>query len=73
MNKNIQRGLVLVGVLVASGASMAASTPPDLTPLSGAVDVSTVVVAILAIAATLAGLYLAMSGAKKVLGMIRGA
>lgn len=50
----------------------AASAGPDLSTLTGAVDLSTVGTAILAIAGTLALVYVAMRGAKLVLGMIRG-
>jgi hypothetical protein len=53
-------------------AQAAPSAGPDLSTLTGAVDLSTVGTAILAIAGTLALVYVAMRGAKLVLGMIRG-
>lgn len=70
MNKQIQRGLVLVGAITASAVASAA--PTDYTSLTGAVDFAGVVTAVLAIAATLAGLFVAIRGAKTVLGMIKG-
>jgi hypothetical protein len=70
MNKNIQRGLVLVGAIVVSGSALAAG--PDLTPLTSAIDFSTVITAVLAISGLLASVYVAIKGAKTVLGMIKG-
>lgn len=70
--KKIGGAVVAVAVATVSSSAMAGNGP-DLTSLTGAVDVGTVITAVLAIGATLAGLYLAMSGAKKVLSMIRSA
>jgi hypothetical protein len=70
MNKQIQRGLVLVGAMGASAVASAAGT--DYTSLTGAVDFAGVITAVLAISATLAGLFVAIRGAKTVVGMIRG-
>lgn len=69
MNKNIQRGLALVGAL-STGAAMAAG--PDLTPLTSQVDFGTVTVAVLSIAGLLAVVYVAIKGAKIGLSMLRG-
>ncbi len=52
--------------------SFAAATGPDLTPLTSTVDFGTVITALLAIAGLLASVYVAIRGAKVVLGMIRG-
>lgn len=60
---------VLVGAVAAAPVFAAG---PDLTALTGAVDFGTVVAAVLAIAGLLATLYVAIKGAKTVLGMIRG-
>ena len=68
MNKYIQRGLALVGVL-STGAAMAAG--PDMSGLTSAIDFGTVVVAILAVAGALAVVYVAMKGAKLCLAMLR--
>lgn len=57
---------------VATGV-LAASTGPDLTPLTSVVDFGTVITAVLAIAGLLAGVYVAIKGAKIVIGMVRGA
>jgi len=53
----------------ASASSMAAV---DYTALTTAFDLTSTETAVLAIAATLAGLFVAIRGAKTVLGMIRG-
>lgn len=55
---------------VSSVPALAQATGPDLTPLTSAVDVSTIITAVLAVAAILVGLRLAMKGARWVLGMI---
>lgn len=64
--------LALVAATVAPAISMAAGGP-DLTPLTSTVDFTTVITALLAIAGLLAGVYVAIRGAKIVLSMIRGA
>lgn len=71
MNKHIQRGLVLVGAITVSSVAMAAGGP-DLTPLTSTVDFGTTITALLAIAGLLAGVYIAIKGAKTVLSMIKG-
>ena len=68
MNKQIQRGLIAAGVLVATGAANAAGT--DFSSLTSAVDFSTVATAILAIGALLAVPAVVKRGAKIVLSMI---
>ena len=70
MNKNIQRGLVAVGVLVSTSSAMAAG--PDMSTLTAAVDFSTVQSAIMSIAGLLAVVYVAIKGTRIVLGIIRG-
>lgn len=72
MNKNIQRGLILVGSLVGATGAMAQAVGPDLTSLTGAISFGTVTAAVLSIAAGLALVYLAMKGASILLGMLRG-
>jgi len=72
MNKNIIRGLALVGAFGASAMSQAQAAGPDLTSLTSSVDMSTTITAILAVAATIAGLFVAIRGAKTVISMIRG-
>lgn len=58
------------GALAAAGSAFAAG--PDFSTLSGAVDFSTVGVAILAIAALQMVPKVVGWGARKVLGMVRG-
>lgn len=69
MNKNIQRGLALVGAIAASGSALAAG--PDMSGLTGAVDFGTVTTAILAIAGLLAVVYVAVKGAGIGLSMLK--
>lgn len=70
MNKNIQRGLALVGALAMSAQAFAAG--PDMSGLTSAVDFSSVNTAVIAIAGLLAAVYVAIKGARIVLSMIRG-
>lgn len=70
MNKNIQRGLALVGSSLVAGSALAAG--PDLSPLTGAVDFGTVTVAVLSIAGMVAVVYVAIKGAKIGLAMLKG-
>ncbi len=70
MNKNIERGLILVGSLVGATGAMAAG--PDLTALTAAVDFGTVITAVLSIAGMLAVVYVAVKGASIGLAMLRG-
>lgn len=64
-----------IGLVVAS-ASFAvpafAGPGPDLTPLTSVVDFGTVITALLAVSGLLAAVYVAIRGAKIVLGMIKG-
>lgn len=59
-------------VIVAAAPVLAFAAAPDLTPLTDAIDFSTVVTAVLAIGGLLATVYVAIRGAKTVLSMIRG-
>ncbi|NDI84619.1 hypothetical protein [Undibacterium crateris] len=76
MKKNIQRGLAMVGAIAVSSLTFAGSAQaaggPDLSSLTGAVDMTSTITAVLAISATLAGLFVAIRGAKTVVGMIKG-
>ena len=46
---------------------------PDVVRAAAVVDFGTVITAVLAIAGLLAGVYVAIKGAKIVIGMVRGA
>jgi hypothetical protein len=71
MNKRIGVALVAVlGVVMAGGAQAAAV---DLTSITGAFTAADIVTGVLAIAGTLAVVYVSIKGAKIVLGMLRGA
>ena len=68
--RSYSRELVVAGTsLVAASGSFAAG--PDFTALTGAIDFSTTTAAILAAAALVAVLYLAIRGARTVLGFIK--
>lgn len=54
-------------------AAKAADTGPDFTQLTSSIDMSTVSTAVLAVAATMVGVYIAIKGAKIVLRMVRSA
>lgn len=73
MNKNIKRGLALVSAVTLSGAATAADAAggPDMSGLTGAVNFGTVTIAILAIAGSLAVVYVAIKGATLGLSMLR--
>lgn len=70
MKKTLFARLAVMTAAATSGAAFAAG--PDLSSLTSSVDVGTTVTAVLAVAASLALLYMAIRGAKTVLGMIRG-
>jgi hypothetical protein len=71
MNKNIQRGLVLVGAIAATVTASAQAAGPDMSGLTSAVDFGTVTTAILAIAGLLAVVYVAIKGASLGLSMLK--
>lgn len=68
-----KKAAVAVSMALAAPMVMAGvpATGPDLTPLTSAIDFSTVITAVLAIAGLLATVYLAIKGAKIVLGMLK--
>lgn len=63
-------GAVVGGVVLASPAF---ADGPDFTTLTGAIDMSTVTTAVMAVGAVMVGVYVAIKGAKIVLQMVRGA
>lgn len=69
------RGAALGAVAVASvaHAQVAAAAGPDFSTLTSGIDFSTVTTGILAVAATLITVYVAIKGAKILIGMVRGA
>lgn len=63
------------GVVVAVAASVpvvALAAGTDYTSLTAAVDYSTAIAAVLLVCAGLAGVYIALSGAKMILQKLRG-
>ena len=72
MFKSMSSRLVLASAFIFSlVAAPAMAAGPDFTALTDAVDFGTVTTAILAIAALVAGVYVAISGTKKVIAAIR--
>lgn len=63
--------LFIAAAMSLFGAS-AFAVPVDLTTVTAAVDFSTVIAALLLVAAALAGVYIAWKGAKMILIAIRG-
>jgi len=62
-----------IGGLAVAAQAQTTSTAPDFTTLTSSIDMSTVSVAVLAVAATMVGVYIAIKGAKIVLRMVRSA
>ncbi|MCI1042238.1 hypothetical protein HWE05_03270 [Caballeronia zhejiangensis] len=60
---------------VAASAAQAQTTTsgPDFTTLTSSIDMGSVSTAVLAVAATMVGVYIAIKGAKIVLRMVRSA
>ena len=68
--KKLLGHFVSLAALGFTAGAMAAG--PDLTALTGTVDFATTLAAILAIAASLAGVFVTIRAAKTILGMIKG-
>ncbi|MDI9676895.1 hypothetical protein [Burkholderia cenocepacia] len=78
MKAKLQK-LMVIGArsaVVAAGAAAveahAVTTAPDFSTLTSGIDFSTVTTGILAVAATLITVYVAIKGAKILMGMVRG-
>lgn len=63
-------GFVVTGFAVAAAAH---AEPVDFTPLTAGIDWSTVIAAVMAIALSVVGVYVAIKGVKIVMGMIKSA
>lgn len=72
MNTRNKLALGITGALI-SASSFAQAAAPDYTSITGAVDYSTVATGVVAVAGLVAVVYVSISGAKKLLSMIRGA
>jgi hypothetical protein len=70
----ILKRVVLAGFAAVTGfvTSAAQAAPVDVTSLTAAVDFSTVIIAILAVAAIMVGVYVAWKAAKMVIGAVKG-
>lgn len=64
--------VTLFAFIFSAFASIASAAGPDLSPLTVQIDFGTVIVAVLAVAGLLAGVYVAIKGASTVLSMIKG-
>ncbi len=69
--KNIARKYGF-GASLTALATQASAAPVDVTSLTAAVDFSTVITAILAVAAIMVGVYVAWKAAKMVIGAVKG-
>lgn len=63
---------VLLTSLLAVASIPAFAAAPDISSLTSAVDLSTVITGVLAIAATMAGVYIAWKAAKMIIAALRG-
>ncbi|KKB61114.1 hypothetical protein WM40_25095 [Robbsia andropogonis] len=73
--KTFNKNKLYPAVFLVAAASVplsAVAAAPDFTTLTTAVDLSSVGTTVLAVAATLAAVFVTIRGAKLVLGMIRG-
>lgn len=77
MKKRILSYANRIGYVVAATALAvpfsAHAEAPDFSQLTGGVDFSSVTTAVMAVGVVLMGVYVAIKGAKIVLGMVRGA
>ncbi|WP_234267459.1 hypothetical protein [Hydrogenophaga sp. NFH-34] len=72
MKQKLFKHLAAIAAATGSGLALAQSAGPDMSALTGSVDFGTTLTAVLAIAALLAGVYVAIRASKIVLAMIRG-
>lgn len=63
----------VLAIAVAAANASAASTAPDFTAMTGSIDLSTAITAILAVGVIAVNFNVAKGGAKAVLGFIRSA
>jgi len=61
----------LITVFIPTQSFAAAGTPPDFTTLTSSIDFSTVITGILAVAGLLALVFVAIRGAKTLIGFIK--
>lgn len=61
--------LSFVALFAAAGSALAVS--PDFTTITGAVDFSTVITGVMAVAVAIVGVYLAARGARMLLAFVR--
>lgn len=73
MFKKIVSFLAVPALMAVSGATFAASSGVDLSPLTNSIDFSTVLVAIMAVAASLVTLYAGVAGVRWVLRTVKSA
>ncbi|MDQ7981954.1 hypothetical protein QYH69_32540 [Paraburkholderia sp. SARCC-3016] len=65
--------VAVAAVPMVAHAQTSSTGGPDFSALTGGVDFTTTIAAVLAVAALLVGLFLAVRGAKIIIGMVRGA
>lgn len=71
MKKSLKT-LAVVGLTFVAGAAMAEGTVVDTTSITNAFTASSIVTGVMAIAGTLATVYVTIRAVKTVLGMLRG-
>jgi hypothetical protein len=68
----VVRGTAVVAVAASPVLAHAQASGVDFTSLTSGINFGTVVTAVMAVALALVGVYVAVKGAKIVLGMVRG-
>lgn len=70
--RNALKLAVVPASMAAAVPAFAQATGPDFTTLTGAIDVSTTITAILAVGALMVGVALAVMGVRKIISMSKG-
>lgn len=70
--KNLKKSAVAAVALVAATAAQAQAAAVDTTAITGAFSAADIVTGVMAIAGTLAVVYVSIKAARTVLGMLRG-
>jgi len=73
LKSKLVRGTAAVSGVLLAPVAFAQATPPDFSTLTSAIDFSTVITGVMAVAGVMVGVYVAIKGAKIVLQMVRGA
>lgn len=73
MKKALFARLALIALVTGTGIAHATTTPPDFTALTGQIDLSTTIAAVMAIGVAVMGLLISIKGVRVVWRMFKGA